>query len=851
LRKWPAATALLLPAAICLEGPPPAAPRGWSYYAFDDFEGNALRPRWQVINTEASVSGGKVWLTNRNDADGLLALKGLYRVDVPRVFLFWPWSVETRVSFPPPGGAAYDAGILIKVGNRSGWSADIEAGRFSAFGGTSAYYSAAGRRTAVPYANGLDHAGGLELRVESVGNDQQTVHIGVKAAGADAWTWSPLAQLAQKVDYAEPLALRNGRLRGLEPTGEKVTVGFDFVRFEGRSFQPGILFSEKGGVLDSLSEVQREAMKKAGLSVEYRRPNLAPVAQAEPAGDRYQAHIPDTLDIAERTALSLNAITETVDPTADYEPYCHIYANPEGWNHFGSQYNPDMERRAPVMTHDFHGYNTGIGEGWIEDMPLLRVSSGSTQNLAVSQKMFHNMRRMLGEDGLPAFPLARRPWALFVAWWIDDPITGHSPDRDLTMSGEFAWGRFLSSLAAWYAATGNAQLRSEIERTTLAFRDLDRADPGRPVASPVLYGLVQAYRVTGFGPARDLAGTLLERTRARHFRPDGSFRGHFHDTTFRILAMAQLGALTHDAELLGFARKAYEYARTQGWPLVGFYPETTGQVPATQETCALSHMPGIAATLSLAGEGDYWDDIDRLARNQLVENQLTDYAWLYKLAGQIPDYHAPTPEHYDGIRDVGRRLAGSFAGFASANDYFMPFNRAPGPTVGCCTGNGARALYYVWEHILGMRGGSVSVNLLLNRASAWADVDSYIPYEGRVDIHMKTTGGLKVRIPDWVELDQVQATAAGRPVQLSWEGRYAKAGRAPNGQTVTFTFPIRERTVRQRIGTVDATVRLRGSTVISMEPPGRYRPLYQRAAYAGPTRWKTVVRFAPQTTIDW
>ena len=31
----------------------------------------------------------------------------------------------------------------------------------------------------------------------------------------------------------------------------------------------------------------------------------------------------------------------------------------------------------------------------------------------------------------------------------------------------------------------------------------------------------------------------------------------------------------------------------------------------------------------------------------------------------------------------------------------------------------------------------LSVNLLLNRASPWVDVDSHIPYEGRVDLKVK------------------------------------------------------------------------------------------------------------------
>ena len=44
------------------------------------------------------------------------------------------------------------------------------------------------------------------------------------------------------------------------------------------------------------------------------------------------------------------------------------------------------------------------------------------------------------------------------------------------------------------------------------------------------------------------------------------------------------------------------------------------------------------------------------------------------------------------------------------------------------------------------------MNLLLNRASKWADVYSYIPYEGRVDLRFKQPcESVLVRAPEWVE----------------------------------------------------------------------------------------------------
>ena len=76
-------------------------------------------------------------------------------------------------------------------------------------------------------------------------------------------------------------------------------------------------------------------------------------------------------------------------------------------------------------------------------------------------------------------------------------------------------------------------------------------------------------------------------------------------------------------------------------------------------------------------------------------------------------------------------------------------------STGCCNGNCSRMLYYVWGNIVTADDGKLRVNLLLNRASPWADVDSWLPYEGRVAISMKTAKeALLVRVPEWVDQQQ-------------------------------------------------------------------------------------------------
>ncbi len=44
----------------------------------------------------------------------------------------------------------------------------------------------------------------------------------------------------------------------------------------------------------------------------------------------------------------------------------------------------------------------------------------------------------------------------------------------------------------------------------------------------------------------------------------------------------------------------------------------------------------------------------------------------------------------------------------------------------CCPGNGNQVLYHAWEAIVRCKEGNAQVHLLLNRASPWLDIDSYL-----------------------------------------------------------------------------------------------------------------------------
>jgi DUF1680 family protein len=87
---------------------------------------------------------------------------------------------------------------------------------------------------------------------------------------------------------------------------------------------------------------------------------------------------------------------------------------------------------------------------------------------------------------------------------------------------------------------------------------------------------------------------------------------------------------------------------------------------------------------------------------------------------------------------------------------------------------------------------------------------------------------IAVRVPDWVESSSLSCQVNGVSCMPSWNGRYVNIGRASPGDTVELAFPISERTVEETVGGVQYTLVIRGNNVISISPPGKNNPFYDR-----------------------
>jgi hypothetical protein len=269
-----------------------------------------------------------------------------------------------------------------------------------------------------------------------------------------------------------------------------------------------------------------------------------------------------------------------------------------------------------------------------------------------------------------------------------------------------------------------------------------------------------------------------------------------------------------------------------------------------------------ALTLATLGYDRCWDDADRWARNQLAENQLTNTAWLkdshldYSRSKAPPDFFKSnqlTTDH------VAERTLGGFAGWPAPNDWVSAEDWWGGnkqnifsTIMNCCTASGSRAIFALWRDMLSYESGTLRINLLFNRASKWADIDSYIPFVGKVEVKAKQSLQLEVRIPEWLQPGEAKCDVDGQPRELTYKDRYAKVGRVGKGQTARVTFDIFERTENRKIEEFDYSFIIRGNDVVQIDPPGRYCPLYQRAHYrSGKPLFRNVERFVAQEEVAW
>ena len=623
--------------------------------------------------------------------------------------------------------------------------------------------------------------------------------------------------------------------------------------------------------LTALTPTLARAQQATPKPAKYINPDAPEVKIPPYRGQNYEAIVPDTLDLAERARLSIRGLTNSSDPDDDYSVYwlVNFHNNP-----------PMMKKETyPTMQNKF-----------MESLPLLRIMSGSQENSHVDQFWMNQLVKSIAPAGNVAYPkgpgFPSRMMNAMILYYMRD--------------GDPAWKKRLEAMIdhlcktamdkgdwAWVGA------KDKMPKTTRAI------DGG---GTRFLQTFGHYYALTGYAPAKELGDKLANYLikHSEYFGPNGEWLydqmdpekfpdrvddNHFGTHSHALLYLTDYAVGTKNKELLEYCKKSCDWGLHRNTTIegqcptatrIGFFLEYLNPYYPTAEECSIADITPTALKLSQAGVADYWDQLDGWIRNHFAENQILNSDWISHLASPAwprkPD-NTWQPIGSDETDDrVAERKVGNFFSWPSANDGCPSrpvtpneFWACPIGIMECCGGNGSRALYHVWEHIMIHKDGGLKINFLLNRASKWADLDSYIPYTGRVDLKVKKMlKDVTFRAPSWIETGDkaLQCTVNGKVQAVTWAGRYVSVGKVKPRDVVRLTFPIEEKTILRKVyggpletvigGMIYDSITFRGNEVVDIQPEGKNYPFYQRDHYRSETpRLRTVQRFVSDEEIMW
>ena len=633
-------------------------------------------------------------------------------------------------------------------------------------------------------------------------------------------------------------------------------------------------------------------------------------------GIYYEATVPDTLDLAERASWAINHFTSLISEERDYEMFWGVHGLHYGadmlqflgrrghWKQWGHDFN---QANPPVMHCTFSPLMACQPKA-MEALALLRLMAPTQQNLAREANMLEMLASKIGEDGVYyVYPDPKK-------WWL-------GPADLPPYANTHGQARMLRAMIAWYQYTGNDRWKHLAERMVdgmdrhlvvhkenyayvpihghldqgyfracylkgRGWKDTSEPMDVRSGEESSLFNdqghwpgaLATWYTLTRNEQALRLSGELARFLTQSKFWGSWSvedypgvvggehahWEGHFHGTVNTLRAILEYAIATNDPQLKLFAREGYEWSRQAGIARIGLVGDGQG--------CGLGRLLGVAIKLTEAGIGDYWEDVDQYIRNQGVEMQFApeDIAYMQEIgAGKPPAPHAEDPCYT--TENVYQTAVGGYS-------WHAPFKVG---TALCCSPHGAMGLFYVWDAMMRYQDGVAHVHLLLNRASPWMDIDSYLPYEGKVVIRNKTAREALVRVPLWVDRDDVQCSRQGDEESPKWFGSYLRFDALEPADELVITFPMREwietwtapELSGYGLNAIDFgarfKMRFRGNTLVQITPalgrsfapdaPGKPihgpdSPLYQKRLEkyeSDKTPMKSVTRYVTPLIVKW
>jgi len=566
-------------------------------------------------------------------------------------------------------------------------------------------------------------------------------------------------------------------------------------------------------------------------------------AHVRPKGTWESVEWPDTLDLSERGRFGVQALTGNLDPANSYAPYSYFnFQNDCGWYEWfhthdyiqallygramsGTTQNIDnelglvkvyLDRMKIDDLHDPHDPQYGAAvyyptlklqpypNGGVDELPDRTSAAKNGLSVAAMMTCFYH-------DGNPAW---RQAASLLANGLVRNYAAGDGilPSHPVVVEDRayYPVECTFDSLGHWFFSNrGKPHDYTPPEEPRVDAAGAEGAARWYVSTSPLL-AITQVYQ--GVHPRMPDMAEKIQRfslkpgmwknTDAEGYPANehGVSDGHFTCHTHYLIYLLDYAIATHNDWLKQFVREAYDYQRAGGVSRMGWY------WPGAQEGDFTVFQIALGVRLSDAGLGDYWDDVDALVRNRLVEQQYVDLGVMRQIAGLKPD---------DTSRDalLTKYQGGFTVSWPTTIDRMM---------FGSNIASGTFGLYHAWHGItrFDKASGVATVNLFLNRASQWMNVASWLPYQGKVELTNKQATRADVRIPGWVDIKEVNCFKNGAPIHAGRHNHRLLIRDLAPGDVIRLEFPQPTSTDHYYLPTFGHQYEItwRGSTVVGIEP---------------------------------
>jgi hypothetical protein len=328
-----------------------------------------------------------------------------------------------------------------------------------------------------------------------------------------------------------------------------------------------------------------------------------------------------------------------------------------------------------------------------------------------------------------------------------------------------------------------------------------------------LEGLVVFHVATGDAEALKLAGRLAEIHLRNSIDPSGQIRpellaadciSHTHSYCGTLRGLLLYGLATGDRRFIDAVANTY---RKGLWGKAisysGWTPHDQGKTRFANkegepigEHASCGDVAQLALWLALRdGQTDLLDDVERLVRARILPSQISD---------------ATRPRN-DGAWGV----------------YSHPFGKASILDVFAAV---VHSLADIHENIVTTTpDGTLSVNLHFDINTPAISIRSQRAKEATLEITLKETRALRIRVPGWATRSSVRLAADGKDLPLTWDGHYLVVAKG-TGQIIQLRHDLPEKQTTEEMPVSHRQFHLswRGDEVITCDPPVPIYPAQAR-----------------------